>query len=200
MATAAAPEPRYFILLRQLVASQETWEAGSLWVVTAAVSDGRELKLARFNPGGGGCGSDDSLQVVCSDVSQLTTVMLSLLVAVRDPQQRLMLFGDATWFREGVELREGINRNDLFRIYIYIYIYIICDYTRGPISLTLLRAPEPNFEYILLLNSDSVYPKTINTMTRQRNSVAGVEIVFSVLVHEPRPENAPTGIIWVGKF
>ena len=109
MATAAATEPRYFILL---VAVRETWEAGSLCVETAAVSDGRELKLVRFNPGGGG-GSDDSVQVACSDVSQLTTEMLSLLVAVREKQQRLMLFGDATWFREGVELREGINRNDL---------------------------------------------------------------------------------------
>lgn len=109
MATAAAAEStdstRYFILLRQPAPGRDTWEAGSLWVETARVGDGRELQLGRFVPGDDGTG--DSLRVACSNVSQLTTEMLYLLVAVRDSQERLMVFGDATWFREGVELHEG---------------------------------------------------------------------------------------------
>ena len=96
---------RHFILLRDLTDGHQEWHAGCLWSDTDRMVNGHELQLRC--PVSGEDDAEGSLRVVCSDVSELTTEMLALLVAVREPQQRLMLFSDAAWFREGVELHAG---------------------------------------------------------------------------------------------
>ena len=103
-AVESKPTRRHFILLRDLTDSQQMWQAGSLWSDTDRMVNGRELQL---RPVSGEDDSEGSLRVVCSDVSELTPPMLGLLVAVREPQQRLMLFTDATWFSEGIKLQIG---------------------------------------------------------------------------------------------
>ena len=111
MAGAATAEStdttRYFILLCEHTDDRQTWQAGSLWQETDPIGDGRELQLDCPVPGEGPAAHAGSLRVACSHVSQLTAEMLSLLVAVKESQHRLMLFSDAAWFREGIELQTG---------------------------------------------------------------------------------------------